>query len=155
MSSMPKAQSPSCSSSGRGDPELKAHHLLRPKAASQSRQARGTSRELLAQHIDRAAARFAAGATAWCPGPSRHWPPEAEVAEDEGIVEDDVGDDGDDADRVGAAALPTERSAASRGTTTAVQRINGAGDHQELVGQGTQFRGSWLAKPSTARREHR
>ena len=48
---------------------------------------------------------------------------EAEMAEDEGVIEDDVGDDGDDADAGGAAALPTERSADSSGTTTAVQRM--------------------------------
>ena len=50
--------------------------------------------------------------------------------------------------RVGAAALPTERRAASRGTTMAVQRMvapviikNSSASRRSA--------GSWLAKPST------
>lgn len=75
----------------------------------------------------------------------------AEMAEDEGIVEDDVGDDGDDADAGRRRGIAHRAQGRLQGHHHGGAEDGGAGDHQELVGQLAQ-RGLLAGKPEHAAR---
>ena len=115
------------------------HHLLAPKGGPPVDFTRDQA-GLLAHQIEEQQCCLQQAGNRGAPGRACHAHGlEAKMAEDEGIVEDDIGDDGDDADT-------GRRRRVAHGSQGRLQRHydggaedGGAGDHQELIGQQAQL----------------